>query len=148
MSDDLFTPTITSAVPAKPPWRVDSLVYPAFFGGPLAAAVLGLLNARRLRVGPLAFLAVAATGIGAIAVRIAFLVSIGGLLLGAYTLVGVVPGLAVWAAIRSTQNRPYRSFALRGGEPAKLFWPAVAAVLGCGLAEAVVTLSIVNGVSP
>ena len=42
MQDELFNPTIRARDTAgKPPWRPDSIFYPAFFGGPIAAATLG-----------------------------------------------------------------------------------------------------------
>jgi hypothetical protein len=50
---DLFSPSLTRSVrrdlPAgSRPWRLASQFYVAFFGGPLAAGAIGLLNGKRL----------------------------------------------------------------------------------------------------
>ena len=50
---DLFSPSLTQSVrrelPAgSRPWRLDSQFYVAFFGGPLAAGAIGVLNGKRL----------------------------------------------------------------------------------------------------
>ena len=52
MTDDLLRPTVTAPPSgAKPPWRIHSQFWVAFFGGPMPAAVIAYLNARRLRLG-------------------------------------------------------------------------------------------------
>jgi hypothetical protein len=124
VNDDLFTPTVTArAGDLARPWRVDSLLYPAFFGGPLAGAALGLINGHRLRVGRGAMVTVGAVGLGAFAARAAIL-----MVVGPYSgsqLVGTIAGVAVWGAIWATQRRAFRSFQLTGDDPARLFWPGL-----------------------
>lgn len=49
----LFQPSIDPgdalrAREGKPPWRLQSLGYASFFGGPLASGILGWINGRRL----------------------------------------------------------------------------------------------------
>jgi hypothetical protein len=147
VNDDLFTPTVTArASDLRRPWRVDSLLYPAFFGGPLAATVLGLINGRRLGLETRAIMAVAATGLVAIAGRIA-VIGVFGQLTGA-RVVSALAGIAVWGAILVTQRSAFRGFQLTGGEPAGLLWPGLAAVVGGFLVEAillVIVLAMVPG---
>jgi hypothetical protein len=133
VTDDLFTPTVTArAGDLARPWRVDSLLYPAFFGGPLAGTVLGLINAYRLGVGRRGMAAIGAVGLVAVAARIA-LVGIIGPFSGS-SVVGALAGVAVWGAIWVTQRRAFRAFQFTGGEPARLLWLGlVAAVIGLGV---------------
>ncbi|WP_319463317.1 hypothetical protein [Micromonospora sp. RTP1Z1] len=78
MADDLLAPTITPAAYAerRPPWRPGSLIYPAVFGGALAATVLALVNARRLRLPTGATLAIVGTGLAALVARLAITVAL------------------------------------------------------------------------
>lgn len=139
MADNLFTPTITAAPRSgAQPWRVSSLVYPAFFGGPLAVTVLGLVNGARLGLGRRAQLAVAGAGLGALLARVAVGIATGGSWLGVRSLVGSAAGVAAWLALAAVQRRPFRAYELRGGEPAKLFLPGLGAVFTVGLIEAIV----------
>ncbi|MGN9808106.1 hypothetical protein ACTMSW_01935 [Micromonospora sp. BQ11] len=140
MADDLFTPTIAPPPyrPARPPWRVPSLLYPAVFGGPTAVTVLGVLNGRRLGLPRSALLTVLAAGLAGLLARV-------GVSLAFFDadnqrparLIGALAGGLVWAAVAAVQKRPFRAYELRGGEPASLWVPGIAAVLACGLAEAV-----------
>ena len=46
--DDLLRPTLTRPQTVqKPPYRVSSMGYVAFFGGVLAVTIVALINARR-----------------------------------------------------------------------------------------------------
>jgi hypothetical protein len=51
---DLLTPTLQAHRPrdwsGRLPWRLESQVYPAILGGPLAATIVAVLNARRLQM--------------------------------------------------------------------------------------------------
>jgi hypothetical protein len=134
VADDLFTPTIPAPPSTARPWRVASLVYPSFFGGALAATVLGVVNCRRLgfRSGPL--LALAAVGVAALVGRV---------------LVDEVSrsifwrtafGVAVWGAVALLQRRRFRAFELRGGEPASLVGPGIAAAVGGAVLETALVL--------
>lgn len=143
MTDDLFRPTVTDrSVPEQRPWRPASIVYPASFGGPLAATVLGLLNGHRLVISRTAALVIAGTGGAAIAGRLILTVALdpnrGGRLLGS------VAGLLVWIVLLTVQKRPFRTFELRGGEPASLVRPGLAAAIGCGLLEVAVLVLVVQ----
>jgi hypothetical protein len=141
MSDDLFSPTIkTPSAPAAPPWRPESIVYPAIFGGPLAATVLGLLNGRRLGVRPGPMVLIALAGVAAIVARVVVTVLLAG---GTGTrVIGSLAGAAVWGAVEMVQRRPFRVFLYNDGEPASLVGPGLAAAIGCGLVEAVVIFGV------
>lgn len=143
MHDELFSPTIRDRPPpGKPPWRPESIVYPAFFGGPIAGAVLGVLNGRRLALPTGQLLAVAGAGLAGFAARLA---------VGAFAdgdsgvrLSGTVAGLLVWLAVLALQRRPFRLAVLRGVDPANLIGPGLAAAVGCGLLEAALILVLVR----
>lgn len=140
MQDELFRPTIRERdTSRRPAWRPDSIFYPAFFGGPITAATLGLLNGRRLGLGRGPMLAIAAAGLACFAARLALSLAIDG---SALRLAGAVTGVLVALAIRAVQRRPFRGFVYRGGEPASLIVPGLLAVVGCGLLEAVVILGL------
>lgn len=141
MQDELFRPTIHERPPpGRPPWRPESILYPGFFGGPLAAATLGVLNGRRLglRAGPLA--AIAAAGVAAFAGRVVA----AGLTEGnsGARLGGAVGGILVWLLVLAFQRRPFRAHVYGGGEPARMIGPGFAAAIGCGLLEAIVILAL------
>ncbi|MEU8007322.1 hypothetical protein AB0B66_39695 [Catellatospora sp. NPDC049111] len=143
MNDDLFRPTITAAPVAAgdPPWRPSSIVYPAFFGGPLAVAVLGVLNARRLSLGVNQQLAVAAAGLAAVAARLAMTALLGQT---QARILGTVFGLLVWGVVSMTQKKAFRAYEYGNGEPASLFGPGLAAVIGCGLLENILIAVVVD----
>ena len=52
MSDDLLQPSIgkTVSAPRKMPWRMQSQLWVAFFGGIAAVTTIAILNARRLGI--------------------------------------------------------------------------------------------------
>jgi hypothetical protein len=141
MTDDLFTPTIrTPSVPAVPPWRPESIVYPAFFGGALAATVLGVLNGRRLALARTQLWLIVGAGIAAVAARAVFVASTEGL----GRISGVVAGLLVWLVINTLQRRPFRAFLQNNGEPASLVGPGFLAAIGCGLAELILIYGVLT----
>jgi NADH:ubiquinone oxidoreductase subunit 2 (subunit N) len=74
MSDDLLQPTVQSAArePRKLPWRVQSQMWVAFFGGIAAVTVIALLNARRLEIDRRRQWMMAGAGIVALGVLFAF----------------------------------------------------------------------------
>jgi hypothetical protein len=143
MHDDLFRPTIREQPPpGKPPWRPESIVYPAFFGGPLAAATLGLLNGHRLALPAGQLAAIAGAGVAGVAARVT---------VGAFTegnspvrLAGTVCGLLVWLVVLSLQRRPFRVASLRGHGPARLIGPGFLAAIVCGLFEALLIVVLVR----
>ena len=143
MQDDLFRPTIQERpLPGRPPWRPESIFYPAFFGGPLAAATLGVLNGRRLglRAGPL--LAIAAAGLAAFVTRIVVTSLIDGN--SGARLTGTLTGIAVWLVVLGFQRRPFRAIAYGGTEPSSLFRAGFAAAIGLGFLEAFILLVLVR----
>jgi hypothetical protein len=146
LTDELFRPTIEARpAPVGRPWRPASIVYPAFFGGPLAAVVLGLLNGRRLALGRTALLGIAAAGAAGVAGRLMLTAVVHPHSVG--RLLGGLAGLLVWLSVLAAQKRPFRAYELRGGEPAGLVGPGLAAVAGCGLLEVAVLVLVVRAVT-
>jgi hypothetical protein len=141
--DELFTPTIRERpVGGKAPWRPESIFYPAFFGGPLAAATLGVLNGRRLGLPVARVLTIGAAGLAAFAARI---VVTGALDENSSArLTGTITGVLVWLVVLAFQRRPFRAFVYGDGEPASLTGAGFAAFLGCGLFEAIVIYALVR----
>src|SRR5262245_10355050 len=106
MQDELFSRTIRERESAtKPPWRPDAIFYPAFFGGPIAAATLGLLNARRLALPRATLLAIAAAGAVAFATRLVLSATIDGS--SALRLLGSVTGVLVALVVAAIERRPF-----------------------------------------
>ncbi|MBM2622777.1 hypothetical protein JIG36_45485 [Actinoplanes sp. LDG1-06] len=143
MNDELFSPTIRDqAPPGKRPWRPESIVYPAFFGGPFAAATLGVLNGRRLALPTPQLLAIAGAGVAGFGARLvagAFVESDSGVRLS-----GTVSGILVWLVVLLLQRRAFRVAMLRGVEPASLIRPGLFAAIGCGLLEGALILGLVR----
>ncbi|MGN9764477.1 hypothetical protein ACTMS2_04830 [Micromonospora sp. SD12] len=145
MADDLFTPTIAPAAyeTRRPPWRPQSLIFPAVFGGPTAVTVLALLNGRRLGVSRPAQLAVLGTGLAGLLARLTMTLAIVDDGAGRpVRLVGALAGALVWLVAAATQNRLFRSYELRGGQPASLWLPGLGAVLVLGFTEAVLVFLV------
>ncbi|WP_433381756.1 hypothetical protein ACQPZX_17665 [Actinoplanes sp. CA-142083] len=143
MQDELFSPTIREREPsAKPPWRPDSIFYPAFFGGPLAAATLGFLNARRLALPRATLLAIVAAGVLGFGARLALSAAIDGS--SALRLLGSVAGVLVALVVATLERRPFRAYVFRGGEPASLVGPGFLAAIGWGLLEAILIFGLVR----
>jgi hypothetical protein len=142
--DELFTPTIRER-PAgrRAPWRPQSIFYPAFFGGPLAAATLGVLNGRRLALPTGQLLTIGAAGLAAFAARIAAALFVFGED-SSIRLTGTVMGLVVWLVVLAFQRRPFRAFVYGDGKPAGLTKAGFLAFLGCGLFEAIVIYALVR----
>ena len=143
MPDELFMPTIRERpVGGKAPWRPQSIFYPAFFGGPLAAATLGVLNGRRLALPAGQLLIIAAAGLAAFAARIAVTGSLADN--SSARLTGTIAGVLVWLVVLAFQRRPFRAFSYADGTPAGLIGAGFAAFLGCGLFEAIVIYALVR----
>jgi len=143
MQDDLFTPTIRERpASGRPPWRPDSIMYPAFFGGPLAATALGLMNGRRLGLtaGPLTVIALA--GAAAFAARLAITAAFDGR--SGIRFIGAVAGVLVWLVVLGFQRRPFRAFTLGDREPASLIGPGFAALLVGALVEAAAVATVLE----
>lgn len=142
MQEDLFSPTIRPPQPpGRRPWRPESIVYAAFFGGPTAAATLGVLNGRRLGLPGVRLAAIAAAGVAGFGVRVAVAsVSDNAMV----RLSGALAGLLVWLLVLLWQRAPFRALTYRGVEPAGLVWPGLAAFVGCGLLEAALIVVLVR----
>ena len=143
MQDELFSPTIRDqAPPRRRPWRPESIVYPAFFGGPTAAALLGVLNGRRLGLPTGHLLAIAGAGVAGFGARLA--VGAFDVSSSAVRLAGTATGILVWLVVLALQRRPFRVATLRGVESAGLVVPGFVVALGCGLLEALLMLVLVR----
>ena len=143
MHDEIFSPTIRDQpAPGKPPWRPESILYPAFFGGPLAAATLGVLNGRRLALPTGHLLAIAGVGLAGIGARLA----LSGFFddNSAVRLAGSATGVLVWLFVLFLQRRPFRIAVLRGATPARLIVPGLLAAIGCGLLEGSLILGLIR----
>lgn len=135
MQDELFNPTVEAPPPLiNRPWSVDSIAYPAFIGGPMTAALLGILNHRRLALVDRGPWLIAGTGLAGFLAHVAVAV--------AYAeepvitkLAGRLGGVAVWVTVLVLQRRAFRTHLVRGGAVASLLGPGIAAVIGCGLLE-------------
>lgn len=143
MQDELFSPTIEEQpAPGKPPWRPESILYPGFFGGPLAAATLGVLNGGRLALPRPQLFAIAAAGVAGFGGRLAIAAAVDGnapVRFGA-----MIAGILVSLVVLAFQRKPFRAYTYRGGEPASLVGPGFAAAIGLGLLEAVLILVLVR----
>ena len=59
-----MTPTIHERPDRRrTPWRPQSILYPAFFGGALAAATLGMINSYRLRLPAMNMVVIGVAGL-------------------------------------------------------------------------------------
>jgi hypothetical protein len=134
MHDELFHPTIGGRVTSgKRPWRPVSIAYPAWFGGPLTAAVLGVVNGRRLGLTAQRLTAIGAAGLFAFAVWVAMSPEAGDFF--GVRWAGGIAGVLVWLVVLGLQRKPFRAFTLGRAEPARLVGPGFAALIGCGLLE-------------
>ena len=131
MPDDLLKPTITETPRAvHRPWRVDSLVYPAFFGGPLAVTYLAAVNARRLGVDNRKVALIVATGAAALTAQVLVIAYwLSEVSTGAQRFSFSLAGIVVWGVAQYVQRRPFRIFLLRGGEPASLWGVGIGTVI-------------------
>ncbi|HEU5109070.1 MAG TPA: hypothetical protein VFT95_11025, partial [Micromonosporaceae bacterium] len=139
-------PTIQARTePRVAPWNPRSIVYAAFFGGPLAATVLGVLNVRRLAAGPAAAAAILAAGVAAIGARFGIAATMGERP-GAQIARGLC-GVAVWGVVMLVQKRPFRVWSLaHERDHASLLWPGLAAAIGCGVLEYAAILLLLGAV--
>lgn len=143
--DDLLKPTIAEQpLSMDPPWSVDSLVYPAFFGGPLAVTYLAAVNARRLGVGERHVALILGAGVAALLAQLAVIAFVlQEVSSGAQRFSFSLAGVAVWGVAKYVQRRPFRIYLLRGGKPASLWGPGIAAVIASVLVQFIL-VSIVN----
>jgi hypothetical protein len=141
MQDELFRPTIQDGPPAgRSPWRPESIAYPAFFGGPLCASLLGVLNGLRLGLPGRRLVVLALAGLAGFGARAAVtaLADDNSMI----RLAGSVTGILVWAAVLAFERGPFRVHQLRGAEPASLVGAGIAVAVWCGVFEAVLLLAL------
>lgn len=143
MHDDLFRPTVgRTPLFTRPPWRPDSIIYPAILGGALAAAVLGVLNGRRLALPTARLALIAGAGAAAFGARVAVTLAVGaGTGLG---LIGALAGAAVWLVITAVQRRPFRAYEFTDRKPANLIGPGFAVAVPCGILESVIVFGLLG----
>lgn len=138
MSEGLLRPTIERMPDTRPPWRLSSQLFVAFFGGALAATVIGTLNAARLGVAPGKRRLIVAIGVLAIVAELTIVVLVPRTLDdSAVRLIMRAFALAAYAAHARLQRSHDRAFTLRGGEHSSLWGPGLAAVFGCGVVEGI-----------
>ncbi|GAB1692462.1 hypothetical protein [Krasilnikovia sp. M28-CT-15] len=134
MHDELLRPTMGGrSASGREPWRPSSIGYPAFLGGPLTAAVLGIINGRRLGLDAERLVAIGLAGLFAFAVRVAMSPQATDFFEVRWF--GGLAGVLVWLLVLAMQRKPFRAFLLGRAEPARLFGPGFAALTGCGLLE-------------
>ncbi|MFG1606544.1 hypothetical protein [Actinoplanes sp. NPDC049265] len=137
MTDDLFRPTVRERpVSGRRPWRPESIFYASFFGGPLTAGLLGVVNGRRLglpgsKVLLIALAAVAGFGLWIVA---ALLTDANNLV----RLFGSITGSLAWLVVIAFQRGPFRAYTYGDGQPASLVWPGIVSAVGLVLFQVIV----------
>lgn len=115
-NDDLFTPSLEGVRRAplpsgERPWRLGSQFYIAFFGGPLAAAAIGWMNAKRLGLSGSRRLAIAGIGAAGMLVTILLVIAFDLATNRSLRLVIVAVGVACYLATRELQKPADRRYA-------------------------------------
>jgi hypothetical protein len=134
-TSDLFEPALTGyRRPPYRPWRLQSQVYVAFFGGPLAIGAIAVGNAFKLGMARSAELAIAAAALLAEAtlVLLVALADVGGFSFG------VIAGLAAYGPAYLLQRSPDRVYLFhsRDDEPYDgLLGPGLLAVIAARIGE-------------
>ncbi len=147
-TEDLLTPSLQDEVSvtdwAPPPFRLENLLYTAFFGGPLAVGVLAAIQAGRLRQGNarvwglLALALVGAAGVGLSATLLSHVESLADL--GTNMLfrrANNAWGLLLWLALKRMLSGPDLRYAVRypstADEPRSSLWvPGLLAIIVLG----------------
>lgn len=147
--DDLFTPSLSDRAEVPPgsrPWRLGSQFYVAFFGGPLAAAAIGVVNGRRLGIDLGRLVAIATAGLGALCLAVAVAASLDSEDASPRWIL-VPAGVATYFVARQLQKAADDRY--RRGRPddqvyGSLWGPGLAAVFVCGI----VSIAVVGSVLP
>ena len=152
--DDLFTPTLQDAPSrayADRPWRLSSQFWVAFFGGPLASAVIGYLNGSRLGIPERNKQLIVVAGVVGLALAIAFGFALEALEVGsAARLANQAAGVVAYGAIFKLQRsgeRVYEFYAEGDAEYDSLWGPGLAAVIGLGLPSALLVGGLTTGLA-
>ncbi|NUT54442.1 MAG: hypothetical protein HOQ03_00480 [Thermoleophilia bacterium] len=147
--DDLFSPSLSqTSRPELPagsrPWRLGSQFYVAFFGGPLAMAAIGFLNATRLGLPRSRARQIAAAGAAAFAGAVATVLALDSDVTP--RLIVAVAGVACYVVARRLQRDADRLYGL--GKDEELAYDSL---VGPGLLAAVVggfgTIAVLTGLS-
>lgn len=143
--EDLFTPTIAPMpAPAKPPWPAPSTLYPAAFGGAVAAAAILVLNGGRLGIRAGHRLVVVGVAVAALVCRL-WLLRSGLGLTGIYSISVAAEGIGVYLVAAPVHRRAFRSYQLRADAPtASLVVPGLVAVVSGWLLEAVLAVFVLG----
>ena len=147
--DDLFSPSLSQTaareLPAGArPWRLGSQFYVAFFGGPLAIAAIGFLNAARLGLPSSRRWQIAAAGAAAFAGAAAAVLLLDSDVTPRLTV--AVAGVACYLVVRRLQQDADRLYGLGRDEELaydSLVGPGLLAVVVAGLA----TVAVLTGLS-
>jgi uncharacterized membrane protein len=147
--DELLTPSLTQSAlrelpPGRKPWRLGSQFYVSFFGGPLAAAAVGFMNADRLELPRDRRAAIVAAGLLGFALAIALLLTVDSEWTRPRFLLAVT-GVLAYAVVHRLQHAADRRYALgRDDESAydSLWQAGLAIVLVAGLASAAVLVTL------
>lgn len=158
VTSDLLSPSLQEHVPrardAAKPWRLGSQVYVAFFGGVLAATLIAVLNARRLRMPrreTLKILAAAALGLVGLEV-LAYVVGSADETGQGVRVAMRVLALAAWGLMYLVQrpyDRVYSAFSREDEdeEYSSLIIPGLLAAIVLGLVEIGLFFVIASGAS-
>ena len=143
MPDELLRPTIGAGVDMSVrPWRLMSQTYVAFFGGVLATTVIAFLNARRLGVAPDKRRLILLAGVSGLMLAGGVIGLLDNSDAGSLRIaIRVVAVLTCMAQLR-IQRPMDRAFQLRGQDYRSLWGPGIAAVIGCGLLEALLLVGV------
>ena len=148
-NDDLLQPRLQGVrrktlAEGERPWRLGSQVYVAFFGGPLAAAAVGYLNAGRLGLPRERRAAIVAAGLVGFAVAIVVALTVESEWTRPRFLL-LATGLLAYSATYRLQRAADRLYGLgRDEETAydSLWQTGIAIVLVAGIASAAVLASV------
>ena len=147
--DDLFSPSLSQTAKRRlpegsRPWRLGSQFYVAFFGGPLAIAAIGYLNATRLGLPSSRAWQIAAAGAAAFAGAVAAVLALESDVTP--RLIVAVAGVACYVVVRRLQKDADRLYGL--GQDDELAYDSL---VGPGLLAVVVggfaTIAVLTGLS-
>ena len=146
----LFEPTVQDHVARMPgahelPWRVTSQGYVAFFGGPLAIAIVAVMNAPKLGLPRSDQVKIAVACTVAFAAAVALAVTVVGTGTDAWRAVFPVFGLAAYAVAAWIQRRADRRWRFRHGDERyeSLLPVGIGAVLAARFAEGAVLIPLI-----
>jgi hypothetical protein len=129
---------------AKPPYAVPWMVYPAFFGGAPAVALLAALNGPRLGASRARQILVYA---GCLAILVVRLIVVAWLGPGSvyHAVLNGAAGLLGWAVVHAAHGTLFRLHLMRhNGSTSSMVVPGIIAVLAGNAIEAALTYGLVR----